>query len=660
MTALWSAKLLDNPRIIRYLRETVIRALCTCQVFCVCYKQAQISYVILGNGVCERGVGFVMSDKTTRSDNFDLPGGKNSKNQSRSSAKSDSSSSDVPLETLKSQHQLFRLALESLPHPFCLIDAGDFSVKLANSAAGFDIGTRKCYSVLHGTEKPCGMLGEPCPVEIIRNTKMPAVVEHIHPNENGEPRYFEVHGYPVFDAHGEVESIIEFSLDVTQRRQTENALRESEAKWRSVVENAPDTIVAVDIEGKVLFSNRNHPCGGSGLVDGDLCLDHFVPVEHREMVARMVAEVFKTGEPASFEISSVREDGSLRWCSTRLGPVFYDEKVFAVILMARDTTDRKVAEEELIETQADLESRVEERTAALAEINDVLRHEIRERRHAEAALRDSEELHRVILEHISDALFITDEKGDFTYISPIAGDIFGYTLDELHRLKNIRRILGHDTFDDDELARQGEMQNIRKNVTDKEGRELTLLINVKRTLIGNGTILYACRDISRLIRAEKALHTVNEELRIERESLRQKNAALKEILGQIEQEKKRVASQIHLNINRVAIPILNTLERKVSSDGEYFITLLRSSLSEMTSPFISRLEKDFSNLTPRELEICHMVKNGFTSKQISAALNNSVETVLKQRKTIRRKLQITNKKVNLVTYLKSLEQSVIE
>jgi DNA-binding CsgD family transcriptional regulator len=183
---------------------------------------------------------------------------------------------------------------------------------------------------------------------------------------------------------------------------------------------------------------------------------------------------------------------------------------------------------------------------------------------------------------------------------------------------------------------------------------------VKKTAIGDGTILYACRDISRLIRAEKALHTANEELRIERESLRQKNAALKEILGQIEQEKKRVASQIHLNVNRVAIPILNTLETKVSSDGEYFITLLRNSLSEITSPFISRLEKNYSNLTPRELEICHMIKNGFTSKQISAALNNSVETVLKQRKTIRRKLQITNQKVNLVTYLKSLEQNVIE
>ncbi|MEW6412445.1 MAG: PAS domain S-box protein [Candidatus Zixiibacteriota bacterium] len=567
-----------------------------------------------------------------------------------------SQDSDMSLDTLKSQHKLFFLALESLPHPFCLIDASDFSIKLANSAAGFD-GKGKCYSTMHSVEKPCASMGEPCPVDLIKKTKAPVVVEHIHPDESGIPRCVEVHGYPVFDEEGEVAHIIEFLLDITQRRCVEDALRESEAKWRSVVENAPDTILSVDRSGKVLFANRDLPCSNGHVSINDLSLDDFIPAEHLQLVKQKVRRVFDTGEADRFEISSLKDDGGQVWCSTRLGPIIRDGRVCAVILMARDTTEHKRVEGELVRAQSELERRVEERTAALAEVNEKLRVEIAERKSAETALRDSEKLHRVILEHISDALFITDDTGRITYVSPTAADIFGYTPDDLRRVDNIRQILGKDIPDIRELTRRGKFDNIRLTVSDTRGHELTLLVNIKKTSIGDGTVLYTCRDISRLIRAEEALQTVNEELRLERESLRQKNTALKEILGQIEQEKKRVATQIHLNINRVAIPILKTLERKVSPDGEYFITLLKSSLSEITSPFISRLEKNFTNLTPRELEICHMIKNGFTSKQIAATLNNSVETVLKQRKTIRKKLQITNQKVNLVTYLKSLEQS---
>ena len=170
-------------------------------------------------------------------------------------------------------------------------------------------------------------------------------------------------------------------------------------------------------------------------------------------------------------------------------------------------------------------------------------------------------------------------------------------------------------------------------------------------------MLYTCRDVTRLNQAEKALEAVNEELELERQTLREKNTALKEVLGQIEHEKRRMASQMHLNINRMAYPILNALEERTSPEGEYYVSLLKSCLADITSPFISKLETGHSNLTPRELEICHMVKSGFTSKQVAASLNTSVETVLKQRKMIRRKLGISNQKVNLVTHLKSLEHS---
>jgi PAS domain S-box-containing protein len=346
-----------------------------------------------------------------------------------------------------------------------------------------------------------------------------------------------------------------------------------------------------------------------------------------------------------------------RWHAARLGPVVQDKSVKAVVLMSRDVTERKLAERALIESQSQLEGRVDERTHALKEMNERLSREAEVRRHTERALRESEEFHGVILSQISDALLITDDRGRFTYVSPGADALFGCSAAEIMSMDGIDNLLGPGLFTPGELEKQAEIYNIKRSVIDKSGRPHTFLINVKHAAIGEGTTLYACRDITRLSQAEQALKAVNEELEVERATLREKNTALKEILGQIEDEKRRMASQLHLNINRMAIPILNALEEKTNPDGEYFVALLRNCLSDITSPFISKLESGFSGLTPRELEICQMVKSGFASKQIAAALHTSVETVLKQRKTIRKKLGIANQKVNLVTHLKALEHS---
>lgn len=59
-------------------------------------------------------------------------------------------------------------------------------------------------------------------------------------------------------------------------------------------------------------------------------------------------------------------------------------------------------------------------------------------------------------------------------------------------------------------------------------------------------------------------------------------------------------------------------------------------------------------MSPRESEICSMVKNGLTSKDIARTLGISTQTVLKQRKHIRKKLGINNSPINLTSYLKSL------
>jgi PAS domain S-box-containing protein len=139
------------------------------------------------------------------------------------------------------------------------------------------------------------------------------------------------------------------------------------------------------------------------------------------------------------------------------------------------------------------------------------------------------------------------------------------------------------------------------------------------------------------------LASINEALEVERESLRQKNIALNEVLAQIEQGKRELGMQIQANINRIALPIFKSLENRVESSGE----------QDIAAPLTNQLEKRFTDLTPRELEICHMIQKGLNCKDIAATFNTALQTVLKQRSAIRKKLGIANKKVNLETFLKS-------
>ena len=68
---------------------------------------------------------------------------------------------------------------------------------------------------------------------------------------------------------------------------------------------------------------------------------------------------------------------------------------------------------------------------------------------------------------------------------------------------------------------------------------------------------------------------------------------------------------------------------------------------------MSNLESQFKRLSPREVEICELIRRGYDSKQIADLRNSSVQTVLKQRKAIRKKLGLDRKKINLATYLTS-------
>lgn len=135
-------------------------------------------------------------------------------------ALSDSSALKLNEDELSRNQEFLQKVIESIPHSFMVIDASDYTIKQANSAASAGAIGRAttCHALSHKRDKPCEGAEHLCPLEEIRKTKKSVTTEHRHYDENGNPRNVEVQGAPIFDAQGNVTHIIEYCLDITARK----------------------------------------------------------------------------------------------------------------------------------------------------------------------------------------------------------------------------------------------------------------------------------------------------------------------------------------------------------------------------------------------------------------------------------------------------------
>jgi PAS domain S-box-containing protein len=151
------------------------------------------------------------------------------------------------------QKQLLENTLESLTHPFYVIDAEDYTIKVANSAARV-LGARgesTCHALTHKSATPCNTSQHTCPMVEVKKTGRPVTVEHIHDDADGNPRFMEVNGYPIFDDDGNVVQMIEYSIDITERREAEGQLR----KLSQAVEQSSSSVVITDLAGCIEYAN---------------------------------------------------------------------------------------------------------------------------------------------------------------------------------------------------------------------------------------------------------------------------------------------------------------------------------------------------------------------------------------------------------------------
>jgi DNA-binding CsgD family transcriptional regulator len=101
------------------------------------------------------------------------------------------------------------------------------------------------------------------------------------------------------------------------------------------------------------------------------------------------------------------------------------------------------------------------------------------------------------------------------------------------------------------------------------------------------------------------------------------------------------------------MPVLQGLSTQLTPAQVKYLEILQKNLQEITSPFINKLSLAYHSLTPTEIAICNMIRNGMRTKEIAEMRNISEATVNRHREKIRRKLKLTNKDVNLATFLES-------
>jgi DNA-binding NarL/FixJ family response regulator len=148
------------------------------------------------------------------------------------------------------------------------------------------------------------------------------------------------------------------------------------------------------------------------------------------------------------------------------------------------------------------------------------------------------------------------------------------------------------------------------------------------------------------------------ELAEQRQQLEQKNIALKEVLTQIELEKLEIKNRIKANIQNLVLPYVTKLSETHNMEQKHkkYLLLIKNNLQNITSSLMQNILHHHIVLSPREFEICNLIKNGMCTKEIAHTLSLSLMTVEKHRQHIRKKLGISHKRINLHTYLQNMEE----
>lgn len=317
--------------------------------------------------------------------------------------------------------------------------------------------------------------------------------------------------------------VVAFALDLTELKQAEKALHESERKYRELVQNANSAIVRWRSDGTITFFNEY--------------AQSFFGYREEEVVGKHVGMLVPQKESYGAELSglvqdivshpelytqyaneNIRKDGSRVWMAwTNKMIVGENEEVSEILAVGTDITERRRAEEELARAHDELERRVQERTEELEK--------------ALSALAESEARFKEVMDNSPDGVHRRDLVADrYDYLSPAITSLCGYTHEELFGmcLEEVLSLIHPDDLAEvrrnveECLATEKRRYTLEYRLRHKDGsyRWFSDFITIVEDARGQPAYLVgSVRDVTERKRTEQALRESEERFRLITETI---------------------------------------------------------------------------------------------------------------------------------------------
>ena len=327
-----------------------------------------------------------------------------------------------------------------------------------------------------------------------------------------------------------------------------------------------------------------------------------------------------------------------------------------------------------------------------------LEEEAVDRKATEEAFQESLEKYRAIFETAKDAIFVTDKTGRFVDVNRAACESLGYSKEELlqrcireldpdprgyEAFLNVRDKLAEKiTFEVNQRKKDGTLLPVEitgsffdcqrermgvaiaRNITERKRAE-EMLQNAhdglerrveQRTAELAKTNEELRQEITERKLAEKTLREREKELKNKTNSLEEMNVALKVLLKRRDEDKTELEEKVLSNVKELVLPYLVKLKRTgLDQRQKTFASILESNIDDIISPFLRRMSSRYIGLTPAQIQVATLVRQGKRTKDIAELLDLSPKTIEDHRKNLRKKLGLKNKKANLRTHLLSIQ-----
>lgn len=244
---------------------------------------------------------------------------------------------------------------------------------------------------------------------------------------DGSQRTLQANIFPIKSDKGYMLSAI--VRDVTEQKQAETLLKESEEKFRNLAETTSSGILIIR-DNRIVYANR----GAENIIG--YSVEELLKSDMHELVHPGYIEAIEgfrqeyKNSPkvssTSMEIKIITKKKEERWIDISVGIMIMNGR-HAIIKTFFDITGRKKMEDALKKERAELETHIKGRTAELITVNEALKAEVEQRKRSEEALSKSEERFRSLVENINDIAWEMDMQARFTYVSPKISDILGYS-----------------------------------------------------------------------------------------------------------------------------------------------------------------------------------------------------------------------------------------